>query len=94
MKGERVHKLFRQGLATASVDRLDGSEFPGSIRLHVFSDHRATVLCFPEYGQAYVTHVFHKGQDPKYRHALATHDKRVGEFIDSFTSFVGRRRKP
>lgn len=93
LKGDRVTKLFTQGVSTSSIDRLSGSEFPGSIRIQVRSDYRATVLCFPEYEQAYVTHVFHKSQDPKYRDAVPTHDKRAAQFVDSFTSFVNRRRR-
>lgn len=93
MKGDRVTKLFRQGVTTASIDRLDGSQFHGSIRIQIFADYRATVLCFPEYEQAYVMHVFHKSQDPKYKNALATHDKRVAEFVDSFFGFVNKKRR-
>lgn len=93
MKGERVTKLFVQGVSTSSVDRLSGSDFPGSIRIQVRADYRATVLCFPAYSQAYVTHVFHKSQDKDYKNALATHDKRAAKFIESFTSFVNKRRK-
>lgn len=92
MKGERVTKLFVQGVSTSSIDRLSGSAFPGSMRIQVRADYRATVLCFPQYEQAYVTHVFHKSQDSLYRNALPTHDRRVGEFVDSFTSFLAKRR--
>lgn len=94
MKGDRVTKLFVQGVTTSSVDRLSGSTFPGSIRIQVRADYRATVLCFPDYKQAYVTHVFHKSQDKDYKTALATHDSRAGKFVDSFTKFVNKRRKP
>lgn len=82
-----------QGVTTASIDRLEGSRFPGSIRIQIFSDYRATVLCFPAYAHAYVMHVFHKSQDPKYKNALVTHDKRVAEFVDSFFGFVNKKRR-
>lgn len=91
-KGERVTKLFKQGVSTSSIDRLAGSTFPGSIRVHVRADYRATVLCLPAFQQAYVTHVFHKSQDPKYRRAVATHDARAGQFVETFSRFLSRRK--
>ncbi|MHB8584818.1 MAG: hypothetical protein ACYDDF_03135 [Thermoplasmatota archaeon] len=92
-KAQRLSKLFVQGVSTASVDKLSGSQFPGSIRIQVRADYRATVLCFPAYEQAFVTHVFHKSADPQYKTATSTHNRRAGEYIESFTAFVSKRRK-
>lgn len=90
MKGDRVDKLFRQGVSTSSLDKLDGSRFPGSIRLQAFADYRATALCLPRFRQAYITHLFHKSSDPQYRKAVTTHDARASEFISDFNAFLNR----
>jgi hypothetical protein len=91
MKGDRVTKLFVQGTTTASIEKLAASSFPGSIRIQVRADYRATALCLPAFKQAFVTHVFHKSQDPDYKRAVATHDARASEFIDGFKGFLDRR---
>ncbi len=90
MKSDRLDKLFRQGVSTKSIDKLKGSRFPGSIRIQVFADYRATVLCLPAFRQAYVTHLFHKSSDPQYRRAVNTHDTRASEFITDFNAFLAR----
>ena len=92
MKAERLDKLFRQGVSTSSLDKLDGSRFPGSIRLQAFADYRATALCLPKFRQAYITHLFHKSSDPHYRKAVTTHDARASEFIGDFISFLNRAK--
>lgn len=92
LKGERMTKLFVQGASTGSIEKLASATHPGSIRLHVRADYRATVLCLPAFKQAYVTHIFHKSQDPDYRRAGPTHDARAAEFIDGFKGFLDRRK--
>lgn len=92
MKGDRVDKLLVQGVTTPRLDRLDGALFPGSIRLQILGDYRATALCLPAYRQAFIVHVFHKSRDPKYRKALPIHNKRVSEFVEDFSRFMSRRK--
>lgn len=92
-KGQRLTKFFQGGSSSASIDRLENSEFVGSIRFQVFADYRATALCLPDLEQAFIVHVFHKGQDPKYRSAVRVHDKRVEGLLDRFRVIDERRRK-
>lgn len=92
MKVQRIERFLVQGTASKRVDRLDGSEFPGSIRLRIKENYRVTILCLPSYGQAYVVHVFHKAQDPKYRRAVPTHNMRLVEFVEDFNRFMDKRK--
>lgn len=92
-KGQRLTKFFQGGSSSTSIDRLEGSEFVGSIRFQVFADYRATALCLPDLEHAFIAHVFHKGQDPKYRNAVRVHDKRVQALLDRFRAVDERRRK-
>ena len=93
LKGVRVTKLFVQGTSTGSIDKLAAASFPGSIRLQVFADYRAAVLCLPAFSQAYVTHIFHKSHDPNYKRAAAVHDARAAEFIGTFQDFMSKRKR-
>lgn len=56
------------------------------------ADYRAIALCLPAFKQAFVTHIFHKSQDPDCRRASAIHDARTAESIDGFKGFLDRRR--
>lgn len=91
-KGQRLTRFFQGGSSSTSIDRLEGSEFVGSIRFQVFADYRATALCLPDLEHAFIVHLFHKGQDPKYRHAVRVHDKRVQGLLDRFRAVDERRR--
>lgn len=92
MKGDRVTKLFVQGTSTGSIEKLASATHPGSIRLQIKADFRATALCLPAFKQAYVTHIFHKSHDPDYKRAGPTHDARAAEFIDGFKGFLDRKK--
>lgn len=92
-KSERLTKFFQGGSPSSSVDRLEGSQFVGSVRLQVFADHRATALRLPDLKQAFIAHIFHKGQDPKYRNAVRVHDRRVQALVDRFRIIDERRRE-
>lgn len=92
LKGERVTKLFVQGASTGSIEKLAASSVPGSIRIQIRADYRATAICLPSFRQAFITHVFHKSQDPDYRRAVMAHDARAAEFIEGFKGFLDRRR--
>lgn len=90
LKGERVTKLFIQGVTTKQVDRLESSRYHGSIRMQIFQDHRITAVCLPDYKAAIVSHLFHKSSDPNYREAPRVHDARVKKYFDTFTGFLAR----
>jgi len=92
MKVQRIETFLVKGTGTPRLDRLDGSDFPGSIRIRIHKDYRATMFCLPGYRQAHVVHVFHKSHDPNYRHAVITHNKRLREFIDDFNRFLNKRK--
>ena len=53
MKGDRVTKLFVQGVSTSTIDKLSASAFPGSVRIQI-GDHRATALCLPQLNIAFI----------------------------------------
>lgn len=92
LKGERVTKLFVQGVSTKQLDRLASSKYHGSIRMQIFQDYRVTAVCLPDYKAAIVSHLFHKSTDPNYRNAPTIHDARVKRYFDTFTGFLSRGR--
>lgn len=92
-KGQRVTKLFTQGVSTKQVDRLESSAYHGSIRMHIFQDYRVTAVCLPDYEVAVVSHLFSKATDPNYRSAPKTHDARVKKYFDTFTGFLSRSKR-
>lgn len=42
---------------------------------------------------AFVSHVFHKSQDPNCKRAVPTHDARVGKVVQTFQQFVGKQKR-
>ncbi|HLE98083.1 MAG TPA: hypothetical protein VI997_11995 [Candidatus Thermoplasmatota archaeon] len=92
-KAARVTRFFAAGTASPSLDRLAGSVYPGSVRVQVFAEYRATVFCLPSYRQAFVVQVFAKGRDPEYRSAVQAHDARLRRYLDDFGAFVARRKR-
>jgi hypothetical protein len=92
-KGDRIQKLLESGTTTKAVDRLDGSAYPTSIRLHVLQDYRATAWLFPAQRHAFVVHVFAKSRDPDYKQALATHDGRLMAYFESLAQFHSKRKR-
>ena len=90
-KGDRLWKFLTQGATTGKVDRLEGSQFHGSIRLQVMQDYRATVVCLPAVRAVVVVHVFAKSRDPDYRAAVKVHDERFRRFTTTLGEFTGRK---
>lgn len=76
-KSERIAGFFEHGARTLAIDRLATSEFPGSVRLRLPGDVRATLYCDVGGRVAFVVHVFLKSQDPGYGAAVRLHDARL-----------------
>lgn len=78
---------------TPQVDRLEGSAFPHSYRLHILHDYRATAWCLRPFRQIAIVHIFSKSADPSYRRALVEHDRRLDEYFLPFKEFVDRAER-
>lgn len=92
-KAQRIDDLLSSGTSTRTVDRLEDTQFPPSIRLRVLGDYRVTAWCYPAERQVVVTHLFHKGSDPRYRAAVRTHDARLSSYVAGMQGFLEKKRR-
>lgn len=92
-RAQRIEEWLTSGTPASGIDRLAGSQFPPSLRLHVLHDYRATAWCYPVERFVIVTHFFSKSADPDYRRALHVHDARIQACVDGLGHFLARKRK-
>ena len=90
-KAKRVDDFIKKGTASPAIDRLDSAAYPLSVRVQVLTDYRATLILFPKFKQAVVTHVFHKSADPKYRRAVLEHDRRLAAYFEGIADYAKKR---
>lgn len=92
-KAERLDHFLRSGGPSASIDRLESSRFPRSLRMQVTHDYRATAWAYQTQRMILFTHVFHKTDDPNYKRAAEIHDRRLIDYVREMKDFLEKKRR-